>query len=756
MFKKTFSESNKNSRNWVSNCIPWLANHPRTVLGILLLLCLGPVLNKPIRTDDALFVWAAEWIKQHPFDFYGSSVNWWVSDVPMWVANWNPPLFSYYLAVVATFLGGTETMLHLGCYGVSAVACLGMYSFAQKWCRRPLLATIVAMFTPAFLVSSSTLMCDVLMLAFWIWAMVLWEEVLTGGEGRWRLVAVGILAGLAILTKYSAVMLLPLLAFIALLRTRKLGSWILGLAISGVMVIAYEMLTAEMYGKGLISAASYHAQTFRPSFSGGATAIGLVGLAFIGGSLLPLTFFAPWVWRKRVLLVAGIMLMVGWYLSYQYWERMGLQTAGSAALVKHWEFVFEFVLLVLSGIQFVVLVTSEVWHRRNTDSIILFVWIFGVLFFATVVNWIINVRSFLPLVPAAAILLVRRLETVPDSGGHLARWWTAMGLTSVAGFSLLFADYQAALSDKNSVSKIMEKYKPAGHQLWFSGHGSFQFYMQKLGGLPIDTSSTRLLPGDIVVMPQLGYGLRTLPLGSVGWMQYLLSKPSGWMNLTGNSTRSAAGFYCAIDGPVPFAVGEFPGQCFFILKVFAPVQFDSRAVNLKGKAIDDVPSFPKISCVVETPIRFSSKPEAAAEIKRAITNEQAGQFEQAIKNYRHAVAMDPENPESLSRLAWLLATTKPELRRGDEAVQLATKAVELTTSRLPVVMETLGAAYAQNGDFPQAIRWSKIAGSLAVLTGQENIANDTAALLANYTAGKPAPTPAESQYASEKWPELGN
>jgi len=43
-----------------------------------------------------------------------------------------------------------------------------------------------------------------------------------------------------------------------------------------------------------------------------------------------------------------------------------------------------------------------------------------------------------------------------------------------------------------------------------------------------------------------------------------------------------------------------------------------------------------------------------------------------------------------------------------------------------------------------------------VLTGQENIANDTAALLANYTSGKPAPTPAESQYASEKWPELGN
>ena len=93
------------------------------------------------------------------------------------------------------------------------------------WCERPLLATVVAIFTPAFLVSSSTLMCDVLMLTFWIWALVFWERALGNGQCRWQFIGAGVLAGLAVLTKYSAVTLLPLLPLMSLLRTRKLGWW---------------------------------------------------------------------------------------------------------------------------------------------------------------------------------------------------------------------------------------------------------------------------------------------------------------------------------------------------------------------------------------------------------------------------------------------------------------------------------------------------------------------------------------------------
>ena len=96
------------------------------------------------------------------------------------------------------------------------------------WCERPLLATVIAIFTPAFLVSSTTLMCDVLMLTFWIWALVLWERALASEQSRWQFVGAGVLAGLAVLTKYSAVTLLPLLPILSILRTRKLGWWLAG------------------------------------------------------------------------------------------------------------------------------------------------------------------------------------------------------------------------------------------------------------------------------------------------------------------------------------------------------------------------------------------------------------------------------------------------------------------------------------------------------------------------------------------------
>ena len=135
------------------------------------------------------------------------------------------------------------------------------------WCERPLLATVVAIFTPVFLVSSSTLMCDVLMLAFWIWALVFWERALANGQSRWQFVGAGLLAGLAVLTKYSAVTLLPLLPFLSILRTRRSGWWLVGMAVPLIMVAAYEWITAGMYGKGLLFAAAGYAQTYRSALS---------------------------------------------------------------------------------------------------------------------------------------------------------------------------------------------------------------------------------------------------------------------------------------------------------------------------------------------------------------------------------------------------------------------------------------------------------------------------------------------------------
>ena len=156
----------------------WISEHPRLLIAVILLAVLGPFINKAIHVDDPLFIWTGQWIQQHPIDFFGFNVNWWASTVPMWVANYNPPVMSDLLAGVASLFGWHEIVLHLACLVVAFTAAVGIYSLARMWCERPLLATVVAIFMPVFLVCSTTLMCDVLMMTFWVWALVLWERAL--------------------------------------------------------------------------------------------------------------------------------------------------------------------------------------------------------------------------------------------------------------------------------------------------------------------------------------------------------------------------------------------------------------------------------------------------------------------------------------------------------------------------------------------------------------------------------------------------
>jgi hypothetical protein len=58
----------------------------------------------------------------------------------------------------------------------------------------------------------------------------------------------------------------------------------------------------------------------------------------------------------------------------------------------------------------------------------------------------------------------------------------------------------------------------------------------------------------------------------------------------------------------------------------------------------------------------------------------------------------------LDELAWLLATYPDSSSRdGGEAVRLAERACTLTNRRVPALLATLAAAYAENGDFSRAV-----------------------------------------------------
>jgi tetratricopeptide (TPR) repeat protein len=64
----------------------------------------------------------------------------------------------------------------------------------------------------------------------------------------------------------------------------------------------------------------------------------------------------------------------------------------------------------------------------------------------------------------------------------------------------------------------------------------------------------------------------------------------------------------------------------------------------------------------------------------------------------------PDSPRMLDELAWLFATyPDSKSRDGTEAVRLAERACALTERRIPALLDTLAAAYAEAGDFPRAM-----------------------------------------------------
>jgi len=192
---------------------------------------------------------------------------------------------------------------------------------------------------------------------------------------------------------------------------------------------------------------------------------------------------------------------------------------------------------------------------------------------------------------------------------------------------------------------------------------------------------------------------------------------------------------------------------------------DPLASNPKAARIADLsmaiqrsPKDPKF--YVERALAYENNGEyktAIADIDTAITlrpNDQAYRFLRGIAcayagdegaakaDFERAEAMAPGSAESYNARAWLLATNpNPQGRDGKKAIADATRACEMTNWKNPEMLDTLAAAYAEAGDFQQAVNWQQKAIDLTSTTFLTTI-DERRAWLATYQSRKPwRPTP---------------
>lgn len=519
---------------------------------IVTILSLAPFLDKAFHMDDPLFIWAGRHIQSDPADFYGFSVNWSGTEMQMVDAMKNPPLTCYYIALVGSLFGWSEVSLHIAFLIPAAAMALGVYYLAKNLCSLPAIAALASVLTPAFLVSSTNVMSDTMMLTLWVWAIFFWMLGMRKDK-QLSLLFSAVLISICALTKYFGMSLIVLLLLYSLMQKRELGLWVLFLLIPVVVLAGYQWITHSLYGRGLLSDAAAYATEHR--WEGSAYFMkGLIGLTFAGGCMITVLFYTPLLWSRRVL-VMGTILMVLLIFGLSLEERVGEICIRDVGGIR-WGFLIQIGLMFITGVSLLALAGADFWRYRDAESLLLLLWVVGTFIFAGFVNWTTNARSLLPMAPAVGILLMRRIDCCNKINQQRRRlWWVIWPLVPAAFVALMvcWADYRFADTARSAAGIVQKKFENRDDKIWFGGHWGFQYYMEAAGGMALDFKHSEPEQGDIIVFPLNNTCIEpltqikappthTFRIGPLRWVATM----NPWLG---------AGFYADEWGPLPYFIG---------------------------------------------------------------------------------------------------------------------------------------------------------------------------------------------------------
>ena len=511
------------------------------LLAALTAAVLFPFLNKAYDIDDPLFLWMAQQILRHPLDPYGGTVFWASVAQPMWVVMQNPPLCSYYIAGIAFFAGFGEIAQHLAFLIPAIAAILGTAALAKRWCRQPLMAGLLTLFTPVFLVSVTHVMCDVTLLAFWTWAIHFWVSGLERAN-VYRLVLSVLFISAAALTKYFGISLIPLLLTYTLWQQRRFSSTLCWLILPLLVMVVFELTTKAKYGHYLFTGAMLYLRDVAIEVRLPLQIKLLTGLSFLGGCMIGGLLLFP-IRRPRWIPGAIALLL---FVGTLFW--IFIPTTGGTP-TSNLDIRLQGSLFATLGVALLALACWDFWVHRDAASLLLSLWMLGTFIFVTFFNWSITARTVLPLAPAVSILLMRHW----DRGQREPRFLTKLGwvgITALISILVTAADYHEADASRAGARFFRKRFAHRHTPIWFQSHWGFQFYMEKWQAQPL-LQNTPIRTGDIMVVPSNNADPLSISRPSIPVAQFVYPV----MPLTAVfAPGTGAGFYSSVRGPVPWAI----------------------------------------------------------------------------------------------------------------------------------------------------------------------------------------------------------
>ncbi|MFZ0817931.1 MAG: hypothetical protein WAM78_20570, partial [Candidatus Sulfotelmatobacter sp.] len=314
-----------------------------------------------------------------------------------------------------------------------------------------------------------------------------------------------------------------------------------------------------VYGVRMITSAAHLSTGMRQARQASTLAKTLVDLSFVGGCALPALTLAPILWRRASILAvcfaSGIM---GFLIST---GRMSLgATLWPFDFYQHWFVVgIQLTLFIAAGFSVIASAVTDASKHEDADSFLLLLWIFGTFIFTGFVNWMINVRSVLPLIPAVGILLARRIDTLNamDTPRPSSKRWRpaltiALAAAGVVSLWLTWADAEMANSGRTAATLIEHKTRKRPGTVWFMGHWGFQYYMESFGAHAVVVDNPPSRAGDFLAVAARDKLFEVRPQFVTSCEVIQISMNLG---ITTAQRELGTGFYGADWGPLPFAIG---------------------------------------------------------------------------------------------------------------------------------------------------------------------------------------------------------
>ena len=445
---------------------------------------------KPAEVDDTAYLFFARHLAQHPADPYGFPIFWNAVPEPA-MEVLMPPVLPYWLAAGIALFGDHLFLLKLWLFPFALILCRATAWLVARFAAgQERSGLFVIALSPALLILFN-FMLDVPALALGSAALGLF----IAGCDRCRflpIVGAGVLAGLAMQTKYSLLILPAVFVWYGILHRRWLEG-ILAVALAVGSFWAWEWWLLHKYGQ---SHFLFHAR----GQSGEATS--LADMIEMRLSLVP-----PLLGQ-----FGGLMVGVSLWVASGYRSALALVTASICALLlipifllphSHWPSGAD--TFRLFGLLILLNYGDVVWRMFRSadakDTAFLLGWVLLELAGALGLSPFPAARRMLGVCFAVSLLGARGVSV-----GGVAPRAAAMG-SAVFALGFFAVDCWDAHPEKILAERAADIAKPApGETVWFNGHWGFQYYCDHAGMKPVVPGQSTLKPGDWLVYPAIPDG----------------------------------------------------------------------------------------------------------------------------------------------------------------------------------------------------------------------------------------------------------